>query len=112
MNPRGQRLACSVRSVDGAIGSYSAYPGTTPKSISKVEDIVWNKPPEKGVLEANFTIMAEMGMTGRILVLNQYQWRALEQAKLLEPFYGAILWGGNPLKVVEDAAMLTRRRSA
>jgi hypothetical protein len=59
-------------------------------------------------MEAAFSIIAEMGMTGHMVRLNQYQWRALNQVKLVEPFYAAMLWGGNPMKVVEDAAMLSK----
>lgn len=109
MKPRGQRLACSLRTVDGCIGSFSAYPGEAPRSVSKVDPVQWDKPPQKEVLEGHFTVIGEMGMTGHIILLNQYQWRALAQAKLEEPFYGAILWGGNPLKVVEDATLLAKR---
>lgn len=52
-----------------------------------------------------------MGMTGQMIFLNQTQWRALTQARLEESFYAAILWSGNALKVVEDAALLTKRNS-
>jgi hypothetical protein len=48
-------------------------------------------------------------MTGHIVRVNQVQWRALTKVKLEEPFYAAILWGGNPLKVLEDAVMLAKR---
>jgi hypothetical protein len=110
MAPRGQRLACSLRTIDGCIGTYDAYPGETPKSIAKVDPVKWDKPPEKDVMEAAFSIIAEMGMTGAIIRLNQYQWRALNHVKLTEPFYGMILWGGNPMKVIEDAMMLAKGR--
>jgi len=31
MEPRGNRLACALRTIDGCIGTYDAYPGATPK---------------------------------------------------------------------------------
>ncbi len=110
MKPRGGRLACALRTVDGCVGAYDAFPGEAPKSIAKVDPVNWDKPPQKEVMEASFSIIGEMGMTGHIIRLNQYQWRALNQVKLVEPFYAAILWGGNPLKVVEDAVMLAKAR--
>ena len=110
MKPRGGRLACALRTVDGCVGAYDAFPGEAPKSIAKVDPVKWDKPPQKEVMEASFSIIGEMGMTGHIIRLNQYQWRALNQVKLVEPFYAAILWGGNPLKVVEDAVMLAKAR--
>lgn len=111
MKPRGERLACSLRSIDGCHGAYSVYPGEAPKSVSKVEPVVWDRPPAKDVQEGAFSVIGEMGMTGRILLLNTYQWRALTAAKLEEHFYAAILWGGNPLKVVEDAQVMAKRLS-
>mgnify|MGYP003351498959 CR=1 FL=1 len=107
--PRGERLACSLKSLDGCIGAYSVYPGEAPRSVAKVEDVVWNKPPEKEVSEGAFSVIGDMGMTGRVLIINTYQWRALTQAKLEKFFYAAILWGMNPMKVVEDAQMMTKR---
>ena len=109
MEPRGQRLAASLRTMDGAIGAFSAYPGTTPKSIAKVDPVEWNKPPEKPVHECHFSTIGDLGMTGRVIMLNQYQWRALTDTKLEEAFYASILWGGNPMKVVENATMLAKR---
>lgn len=111
MKPRGSRLACSLHSQDGCLGSYSAYPGEAPKSVAKVDPVQWDKPPQEEVLEAHFTMIGEMGMTGQMIFLNQSQWRALSQAKLEESFYAAILWGGNALKVVEDAGLLAKRTS-
>ncbi len=71
----------------------------------------WDRQPEKEVLEAAFSMIGEMGMTGHIIRLNQYQWRALTKVRFEEPFYASILWGGNPLKVVDDATMLAKRLS-
>jgi hypothetical protein len=111
MKPRGGRLACSLKSVDGCNGGYSVFPGEADKSIAKIEPVVWDKTPEKEVAQGAFSIIGEMGMTGRILILNTYQWRALKEAKLEQFFYVAILWGGNPMKVVEDAQMIAKRPS-
>ncbi|OGA03701.1 MAG: hypothetical protein A3I00_04485 [Betaproteobacteria bacterium RIFCSPLOWO2_02_FULL_64_12] len=111
MKPRGQRLACAFKTVDGCVGACDAYPGEAPKSIAKVDPVKWDREPQKDVLEAHFTVIGEMGMTGHIIRLNQYQWRALAQTKLQDPFFAAILWGGNPLKVVEDAQLLAKRIS-
>jgi hypothetical protein len=109
MKPRGQRLVCSLKSQDGSIGAYSVYPGEAPKSIARTEEVVWDKPPQKEVSEGAFSVIGEMGMTGTILLINSYQWRALSQAKLENHFYAAILWGLNPMKVVEDAQMMAKR---
>ena len=86
MEPRGQRLAVSLRSPDGAHGVFSVYPGTTPKSIAKVDLVAWNTPPEKPVQEYHFSTIGDLGMTGRVIMLNQYQWRALADTKLDEAF--------------------------
>jgi hypothetical protein len=109
MPPRGSRLACTLRTVDGCIGAYSAYPGDAPKSISSVEPVKWDKEPQKDVLQGAFSVIGELGMTGQVMLVNQYQWRALKLSKLEEPFYAAILWGTNPQKVLEDAAFLAKR---
>lgn len=108
--PRGSRLACSLRSADGCTASYSAHPGETPRSIKQVDPVNWDKPPQQEVDQAMFSLIGEMGMTGTMIVLNQAQWRALKDAKLEEPFYAAMLWSGNAMKVVEDAAMLVKRK--
>ncbi len=110
MNPRGNRLACSLRSIDGCSGSYSAYPGEAPRTLRSVEPVKWDKEPQKEVQQATFSLIGDMGMTGTLLLLNQYQWRALKEARLEEPFYAAVLWSGNPMKVVEDAAMMAKRK--
>ena len=68
----------------------------------------WDKPPQREVQQAMFSLIGDMGMTGTVVVLNQYQWRALASAKLVEPFYAAILWGASPMKVVEDAMLLSK----
>ena len=110
MPPRGSRLACTLKSTDGAIGSYDAYPGEQPGSCARVDPVKWSKPTDKPVQEGAFTVIGEMGMTGQVLLMNQYQWRALTEAKLELFFYGAILWGKNPFKVIEDAERMLKRR--
>jgi hypothetical protein len=95
--------------MDGCVGAYSVFPGETPKSVSKVEAVVWDRPPAREVQEGAFSVIGDMGMTGRILLLNTYQWRAVTSTKLEEPFYAAILWGLNPMKVVEDAQLMAKR---
>ena len=109
MKPRGQRLACSLKTLDGCVGSYDVLPGDAPKSISKVGALKWDRPPQKEVLEASFTLIGEMGMTGTMIRANQNQWRALTKVKLHEAFYVSILWGGSPFKVLEDAILLEKR---
>ncbi len=100
MQPRGSRLACSLYSIDGSIGSFDVFPaGDAPKSIARVDPVKWATPPQKEVRRASFSIVGEMGMTGAVLVLNQYKWRALASARLEEPFYAMILWRGSSLKV-------------
>ena len=41
--------------------------------------------------------------------MEQYQWRALADAKLETFFYGAILWGKSPFRVIEDAQLMLKR---
>src|ERR1700694_4826759 len=103
MPPRGNRLACSLKTVDGAQGRYDVIPGEQPNSIAKIEPVRWNKQTSGAVLEGAFTVFGEMGTTGQVILVNQYQWRALVDAKLESFFYGAILWGKSPFKVIEDA---------
>jgi hypothetical protein len=111
MPPRGNRLACSVKSVDGAMGSYDVYPGAEPNSIARIDPIKWNKETSGVVQEGAFSVIGEMGMTGQVLLINQYQWRALADAKLENFFYAAVLWGGgkSPFKVIEDAQTMLKR---
>ena len=109
MPPRGTRLACSLRTQDGAQGAFDVHAGEQPGSVSKVDAVKWSKPPEKPVLEGAFSVIGEMGMTGQVILVNQYQWRALADAKLENFFYGAILWGKNPFKVIDDAQMMLKR---
>ena len=109
MPPRGTRLACILRSLDGCNGSYDVIPGEQPNSIARIEPVKWDKPPQKGVQQGAFTIIGEFGMTGQVVVLNQQQWEMVTAAKLEKFFYAAILWGKSPFKVIEDAKMLLRR---
>jgi hypothetical protein len=107
--PRGTRVACSLRSSDGASGLYSAYPGQQSNSIDTVEPVKWDKQPAGPVIQGAFTIIGEMGMTGQVFLLDQAKWEALNSAGLEKHFYAAMLWGGTPLKVVDDALLMTRK---
>jgi hypothetical protein len=109
MPPRGSRLACSLRSEDGCNGAFDVTPGEQPGSVAQVEAIKWDQPPQKPVVEGTFTVIGDFGMTGQVIVLNQSQWHALTTAKLEQFFYGAILWGKSPFKVIEDAQLMLRR---
>ena len=109
MPPRGTRLACTLKSADGAHGSYDVFPGEQPMSVAKVDPAVWSKPTKGPVVEAAFSVIGDMGMTGQVIVVNQQQWRALLDAKLDTFFYGAMLWGRNPFKVIEDAQTMLKR---
>ena len=109
MPPRGNRLACTLKTVDGCQGSFDVTPGEQPNSVGTVSPITWNKPPEKPVLEGAFTIIGDLGMTGQVILVNQYQWRALTEARVEKFFYGAILWGRSPFKVIEDAQLMLKR---
>jgi hypothetical protein len=109
MPPRGNRLACSLRTVDGALGTFDAFPGSEPNSVARVDAVRWDRPTDKPVLEGAFTIIGDLGMTGQVILVNQYQWRALVEAKLEKFFYAAILWGRSPFKVIEDAQMMLKR---
>lgn len=110
MQPRGQRLACMVKSMDGCQGTFDVHPGEAPKSISKIDPITWDKEPQKPIQEAMFTIIGDMGMTGQLIRVNSYQWQALTAAKLENFFYISILWSGNPFKVLEDAQMMIKKK--
>lgn len=110
MPPRGSRLACSLRSQDGCHGSFDVFPGEQPGSISRVDPVKWDKPPQKAVLEGAFTVIGDLGMTGQVILVNQYQWQALNAAKLETFFYGAILWGRSPFKVIDDAQLMLKRK--
>ena len=110
MPPRGNRLACSLHTVDGAQGSFDVFPGEQPDSVVKVEPVKWNKPTHAPVvLNGAFSVIGEMGMTGQVVVVNQEQWRALVEAKLENFFFAAMLWGKNPFKVLEDAQTMLKR---
>ena len=110
MPPRGSRLACSLRSQDGCHGAFDVHPGEQPGSISQVGPVKWDKQPQKPVLEGHFSVIGELGMTGQVIMVNQYQWQALNAATLETFFYGAILWGRSPFKVIEDAQTMLKRK--
>jgi hypothetical protein len=107
--PRGSRVACSLRTGDGATGVYSVFPGEQPKTLGNVEAVKWDKQPTGPVTQAVFTIIGEMGMTGQVILLDQAKWEALKKADLEQHFYAALLWGGTPLKVVDDAVLMAKR---
>ncbi len=109
MPPRGSRLACTLKSIDGCQGSFDVTPGEQPGSVASVSEVTWNKPTDKPVQEGAFTVIGDLGMTGQVILVNQYQWRALTEAKLEKFFYGAILWGRSPFKVIEDAKIILKR---
>jgi hypothetical protein len=109
MPPRGTRLACSLRAQDECHGAFDAYPGEQPGSISKVDPVHWDKTPQGPVLEGAFSVIGDLGMTGQVILANQQQWKALTDAKLEAFFYGAILWGKSPFKVIEDAQLMLKR---
>jgi hypothetical protein len=109
MTPRGDRLACTLRTLDHCQGTFSVLAGGQPGTVGIIEPVAWDQPPKREVLEAVFTLFQDIGMTGRIIMLNQYQWRALAQAGLEAFFFAAIIWGKNPFKVVEDAEFIARR---
>jgi hypothetical protein len=54
-------------------------------------------------------VIGDLGMTGQVILVNQYQWRALTEAKLEKFFYAAMLWGKSPFKVIEDAQLMLKR---
>jgi len=110
VKPRGTRIACSLRTSDGASGVYSVHPGRSPKSVGEVEPVKWDRQPAGHVVQGAFTIIGEMGMTGQVIMLDQAKWDALKSANLERHFYAAMLWGGAPLKVVDDALLMSRRK--
>ena len=59
IKPRGERLVCSLKSLDGSVGAYSVFPGAEPKSIARVEDVVWDKAPAKDVMQGSFSVIGE-----------------------------------------------------
>jgi hypothetical protein len=109
MPPRGNRLACSVKSSDGAIGTYDVIPGEQPNSIAQIGQVRWDRPTDKPVAEGAFTIIGDLGMTGQVILVNQEQWRALVETRLESFFYAAMLWGKSPFKVIQDAQMMQKR---
>jgi len=109
MPPRGSRLACSLKSIDGCQGSFDVTPGEQPNSVAEITPVKWDKPPQKGIQEGAFTVIGDLGMTGQVVLINQYQWKALHDAKLEKFFYAAMLWGRSPFKVIEDAQLILKR---
>jgi len=110
MPPRGNRLVCTLRTTDGAQAIYDVHAGEQPNSIGKVDAVKWNKATDKPVVSASFVIIGGLGLTGKAHQLDEQQWRALTLAKLEPFYYAAILWDGNPAKVIEDALRMLKRR--
>jgi hypothetical protein len=98
-----------LRTTDGAQAIYDVHAGEQPGSIGRMDPVKWNKASDQPVASASFVIIGDLGLTGKAHQLNAEQWRALTQAKLEPFFYGAILWDGNPLKVVDDAMRMLKR---
>ena len=48
-------------------------------------------------------------MTGILILLKSQQWRDLTSVKLESFFYAAMLWGGDPMRIVEDATRMRQR---
>jgi hypothetical protein len=109
MPPRGTRLVCTLRTADGAQAIFDAHAGEQPNSVGKVDPVKWNKASDKPVVSASFVIIGDLGLTGKAHQLDEQQWRALTLAKLEPFFYGAMLWDGNPMKVIEDAQRILKR---
>jgi hypothetical protein len=99
-----------LRTTDGAQAIYDVHAGEQPNSIGKVDAVKWNKATDKPVVSASFVIIGGLGLTGKAHQLDEQQWRALTLAKLEPFYYGAILWDGNPAKVIEDALRMLKRR--
>ena len=109
MTPKGVRLGCSLKTLDGCTGTYSVFPGEAPKSVASVETVTWDRLPDQEVREASFFVVGDMGMTGILVLLNTEQWRNLTRMKLESFFYAAMLWGSDPMKIVEDATRMQQR---
>jgi hypothetical protein len=104
MKTRGERIACMVETVDGARGVYSVFAGSEPKSIVRIDPVEWGETKPSGrVKHAMFSVIAEMGMTGQIIRITGPEWLALMRTNQMQHFYATILWGGGPLKIVQDA---------
>ena len=112
MTPKGVRLGGQLKTMDGCTGIFSVFPGEAPRSIERVEPVTWDREPTQDVREANFFVVGDMGMTGVLVLLNAEQWRTLSRARLESFFYAAMLWGGDPMKIIEDANRLQQRPGA
>lgn len=110
MKPRGDRIACSLESEDGARGVFSVHAGTEPHTVSRVDPVEWGeKKPTANIKVAMFSIIGDMGYTGQIIRITGEEFLALMRTKLITNFYAAILWGGGPMKIVKDAQVLAKR---
>lgn len=110
MKPRGDRIACSLESEDGARGVFSVHAGAEPNSVARVDPVEWGeKKPTGNIKVAMFSIIGDMGYTGQIIRITGEDFLALMRTKLIGNFYAAILWGGGPMKIVKDAQLLAKR---
>jgi hypothetical protein len=109
MPPRGSRLACTLKTVDGCHGSFDVTPGEQPNTVAGVGAVTWDRQPQKPVVECAFSVIGDLGMTGQVILVNPSQWRALTEAQLEKFFYAALLWGKSPYKVIEDAQLMLKR---
>jgi hypothetical protein len=109
MPPRGTRLVCTLRTADDARAIFDVQAGEQPNSVGRIDPVKWNKTSDKPVVSASFVIIGDLGLTGKAHQLDEQQWRALTLAKLEPFFYGAMLWDGNPMKVIEDAQRILKR---
>jgi len=109
MTPKGVRLGCLLKTLDGCTGTYSVFPGEAPKSIASVEPVTWDRTPGQDVREARFFVVGDMGMTGTLVLLTAEQWRDLTRVKLEPFFYAAMLWGSDPMRIIDDAARMHQR---
>ncbi len=113
MKPRGERIACMIETDDGARGVYSVHAGSEPRTVDRVDPIEWgDAKPNGNVKLAMFSVVGEMGMTGQIVRITGDEWLALMRTKQMNTFYSTILWGGGPLKVVQDALALEQKSIA
>ena len=45
MTPKGVRLGCLLKTVDGCTGTFSVFPGEADKSIASDESVNWDRAP-------------------------------------------------------------------
>ena len=102
----GGLASLTIRSLAQSLGS---KPMSVYHYVASKDEIKWDKTPTGQVVQGVFTIISEMGMTGQVVLLDQTKWDALQKSKLISHFFIAMLWGGTPLKIVDDAVMMAKR---